>query len=108
MKKRQYFRMSSGSVRRSPHTFSFLLTLSFLVLYGTYLLLQIIYFGRKAGYILEFILMGVVSLSCVVLIPRLPWLLKCLLFESYVFLYLFFIMDLYSNPATYIPLGIAF
>jgi hypothetical protein len=108
MKKRQYIRMSSGSYRRSPATISYLTALGFLGAYLTYVLLQIFYFQRTNGYILEFILMGVISASCVALIPRLPWVLKCIFMEGYIFVYLFFIMDMYDNPLSYLPMGLTF
>eukprot|EP01133_Synstelium_polycarpum_P010781 gene10781-12560_t len=72
--------------------------------YGVYLFLQIYRFKRKDGYILEFILMGFISASLGLLVPRFAWIVRVVFIEAYTTLYLFFVLNLYFKKQYYIPL----
>eukprot|EP01113_Clastostelium_recurvatum_P032840 TRINITY_DN4274_c0_g1_i6.p1 TRINITY_DN4274_c0_g1~~TRINITY_DN4274_c0_g1_i6.p1 ORF type:complete len:807 (+),score=169.26 TRINITY_DN4274_c0_g1_i6:202-2622(+) len=105
MKKRQWSRLQRGTFRNKTEPFSLLWFLFFALFYGAYLVLQVYQFQRNKGYILEFILMGFVSLTLGLLISRLGWFVRCVCFEIYVALFVFFVEDLYYMPNFYIPLA---
>jgi len=104
MKKRQWSRIQRGTFTNEKRGFSILWFLFFIVAFGVYLFLQIYHFRRTNGYILEFILMGVVSFILGITAPRFAWIVRIILLEGYSILYLFFIFNLYYEKQYYIPL----
>ncbi|GAM22678.1 hypothetical protein SAMD00019534_058530 [Acytostelium subglobosum LB1] len=104
MKKRQWSRLQRGSLSNEKRGFSLLWAALFLAAYGVYLFLQIYKFKRTDGFILEFILMGFISISLGLILPRFAWIVRMVFLEAYVTLYLFFIFDLYYKKQYYIPL----
>ncbi|EGG22695.1 hypothetical protein DFA_04825 [Cavenderia fasciculata] len=104
MKKRQWSRLHRGTFSNEKRGFSFFWFLFFLSAYGIYLFLQIYHYKRGAGYILEFILMGFISISLGLLAPRFSWVVRVVFLEVYSTLYLFFILNLYYEKQYYIPL----
>lgn len=42
-----------------------------------------------------------------ILVSRVIWFYKLMLLEAYTYVVIFFILDLYYQPAKYIPIGIA-
>ncbi|EGC37281.1 hypothetical protein DICPUDRAFT_46613 [Dictyostelium purpureum] len=104
MKKRQWSRIQRGTFSNEKRGFSLLWFLFFMAAYGTYLFLQIYHFERKDGYILEFILMGFISFSLGLLVPRFAMIVRIVFLEGYSTLYLFFIFNLYYKKQYYIPL----
>eukprot|EP01132_Coremiostelium_polycephalum_P007473 gene7473-9181_t len=89
MKKRQWSRLQRGSFTNEKRGFSLLWFLFFLIIYGVYLFIQIYHFQRKGGYILEFILMGFISVSCGLVVPRFAWVVRIVFLEGYSTLFYF-------------------
>ncbi|GAM18033.1 hypothetical protein SAMD00019534_012080 [Acytostelium subglobosum LB1] len=106
MKKRQWSRLRRGTFSNEKRGFSLPWLILFLVLYSAYLCLQLFEFDRVQGFILEFILMGFISVSMGLIVPRFTWIVRTLFLEAYATLYLFFIFDLYYKKQYYIPLVI--
>ncbi|KAM9966620.1 hypothetical protein ACTFIR_006840 [Dictyostelium discoideum] len=104
MKKRQWSRIQRGTFTNEKRGFSILWFLFFMIVYGVYLFLQIYHFERIDGYILEFILMGFISFSLGLLVPRFAIIVRIVFLEVYSTLYLFFIFNLYYEKQYYIPL----
>ena len=102
---RRWQRLSRGTYW-SPQATSNAWLCLFGAVYLTYLLLQLLYFRRRAGYYLEFVLMGVVSLAGGLTIHRYRWLVRFVGLECYSFALFFFLLDLYSQPAKYLPLAL--
>ncbi|KYR01760.1 hypothetical protein DLAC_01770 [Tieghemostelium lacteum] len=104
MKKRQWSRIQRGTFTNEKRGFSFIWFIFFLTVYGVYLFLQIYHYKRTTGYILEFILMGFISVSLGLILNRFAWIVRIVFLEGYIILYLFFIYNLYYEKQYYIPL----
>jgi esterase/lipase superfamily enzyme len=105
MKHRQWSRLYVASYGpQSRSFFSIRWLLFFAVIYTIYLLAQIVYSKRVSGFILEFILMGFVSIFCGVVAKFLQWFARLVLLEIYSFLWLFTVFHLYDKPTGYVPL----
>lgn len=105
MKHRQWDRLylaSYGPQSRSSLSFRFLFF--FGLLYILYLLAQILWSRRVNGFILEFILMGMVSIACGLIAKFLSWFLRIVLYLAYSFLWIFTVFHFYNNPTGYVPL----
>ena len=105
MKARQWEQVHKGSYTR-PRSFSFGWLVFFMLIYTGYLILQIVHFHRVDGWILEFILMGMMSISISIAFSRFGWFFRFMMFEIYSFFVVFFIMNLYFEPSKYVPLVI--
>lgn len=106
MKQRQWGRLHLSAYKSNK---AFRVSIKMLLLYVTtymaYLSLQIWYFKRIEGYILEFILMGSTSLFSAMTSSYLRWFPRIMILESYAFLWLFCTFNLYNRSTIYIPLG---
>jgi esterase/lipase superfamily enzyme len=102
--------------------------LFYLILYGTYLFLQL--YVQKGGTILEYILLGFISVSLGLWSPTVRWFLRLIAFQSYAFFFIFWyclshycflftpisqltdyfifsVLNMYNNADRYIPLATA-
>eukprot|EP01130_Rhizamoeba_saxonica_P017136 TRINITY_DN817_c0_g1_i1.p1 TRINITY_DN817_c0_g1~~TRINITY_DN817_c0_g1_i1.p1 ORF type:complete len:691 (-),score=121.23 TRINITY_DN817_c0_g1_i1:24-2096(-) len=104
MKLRQWQRNVKGMYSK-PKVFNFYFLILYLIIYGTYLYYQLKVRNMKIDSILEYILMGFISIIMGWISPSSSWLTRIILFESYGFFYFFFIMGMYSKPELYVPLG---
>jgi hypothetical protein len=77
--------------------------LFYLMLYGVYLFLQLYLFHY--GSVLEFILLGFISVSLGLWSPTVRWFVRVIAFECYGFFFTFCVMNMYNNPELYVPLG---
>uniref|UniRef100_A0A6B2KZC1 Alpha/beta hydrolase n=1 Tax=Arcella intermedia TaxID=1963864 RepID=A0A6B2KZC1_9EUKA len=109
MKHRQWSRLYRSSYGK-PRLFVSTYLIFYLLLYGIYLYLQIGHFHKNnnSAYVLEYLLMGLISITAGLISPMLGRLVRLVLFEVYAFLNTFFIMNLYTKPSDYVPLGIGF
>lgn len=105
MKGRQWSRIHLSSYKPTNSSLSFRMLLFYLALFMAYLSLQIWHFKRIEGYILEYILVGTVSLFFAIASSFVRWFPRLIIFESYLFLWFFCTFSLYNSPNYYIPLG---
>jgi hypothetical protein len=104
MKRRQLERMRQGTVTR-PRTFSWWALFVSLALYLSYLAVQIFAFGRyQEDYFLEFEVMGFLTLTLIVLLPRLTWFWRVAAVETYAYVWFFFVAGL-SDPKEWVRAG---
>lgn len=105
MKHRQWDRLYLATYGSQTHSFlSFRWLFFFAVFYFTYLMLQIFYFERTVGFILEYIMVGLMSLACALVMKFLRWLTRIILLLVYATLWIFTVFHFYNKPAGYIPL----
>ena len=77
-----------------------------MLIYVVYLLLQLFYFQRQDGHMLEFVLMLTVSAFYGYALTRFHWLTRLIGLELYSFALFFFLLDLYNQPQKYLPLAL--
>eukprot|EP01111_Echinosteliopsis_oligospora_P012372 TRINITY_DN4218_c0_g1_i1.p1 TRINITY_DN4218_c0_g1~~TRINITY_DN4218_c0_g1_i1.p1 ORF type:complete len:713 (-),score=135.96 TRINITY_DN4218_c0_g1_i1:21-2159(-) len=107
MKKRQWSRLQRGTFTNERRGFSLLWLLCYLTFYAAYITIQVAYFHRVQGYILEFLLMAFISVTLGSLTPRFGWFVRCIFLEGYGALFIFFVDDLYYKETIYISLALA-
>lgn len=105
MKHRQWDRLYLATYGSQTHTFlSFRWLFIFAVFYITYLMLQIFYFERVVGFMLEYILVALLSLACALVMKFLRWLARIILLLLYASVWIFTVFHFYNKPYGYIPL----
>jgi len=105
MKERQWLRFQRGTYW-APGVFSVSWFAGFMIVYIIYLCLQLFYFERIEGHWLEFLSMLLVSAFLGYIITRFRWMIRLIAIEAYSFALFFFLLDLYSQPSKFLPLGI--
>jgi len=105
MKHRQWARMYRTSYDNKPRGFFSIRWLIFyLFFYGAYLFLQL-YRDPQVGSVLEYILMGFISVSLAIWSPALRVFLRIICFECYTFFFIFCVLNMYNQPSLYVPLA---
>ena len=105
MKHRQWDRLYLATYGSQTHSFlSFRWLFFFAVFYITYLMLQIFYFKRTVGFTLEYIMIGLCSLACALVMKFLRWLARIILLLIYASVWIFTVFHFYNKPTGYIPL----
>lgn len=105
MKHRQWDRLYLATYGSQTHSFlSFRWLFLFCIFFLTYLMLQIFYFERTVGFILEYIMVGLMSLACALVMKFLRWLTRIILLLVYTCLWVFTVFHFYNKPSGYIPL----